>query len=53
MTNTCGNSWQVIFSPQNEVDEAFDSFAENFFDVVSIDYTDDEKEQYMTIKTII
>lgn len=47
MTNTCGNSWQVIFSPQNEVDEAFDSFAENFFDVVSIDYTNDEKEQYI------
>lgn len=47
MTNTCGNSWQVIFSPQNEVDEAFDNFAENFFDVVSIDYTDDEKEQYI------
>ena len=47
MTNTCGNSWQIIFSPQDVVDEAFDTFAENFFDVVSIDYTDDEKEQYI------
>lgn len=46
MTNECGNSWRIIFEPQNEINEQFDGFAEEFFDVVSIDYTDARKVQY-------
>lgn len=46
MSETYGNSWKVIFEPQARTSEAFDEFAEAFFEVVTVDYTEDGREQY-------
>ncbi len=45
MSNNAGTCQIVKFEPMNEVDEKLASFAENFFEVVANDYTDDGKEQ--------
>lgn len=46
MSETYGNSWKVIFEPQKQTSESFDEFAEAFFEVVTVDYTEDGREQY-------
>ena len=46
MNFALGNSWKVIFEPCSAADFGFDEFADNFFGAVTVDYTDDGKEQY-------
>ena len=41
-----GNCWMVIFAPQTKEDEALNNFLEDFFEVVCINY-DDENLQYV------
>ncbi len=45
MSNNAGSCKVVKFSPCENVDESLLEFAENFFDVVVTDFTDDGKEQ--------
>lgn len=46
MSEKYGNSWKVVFEPQTSADETFDEFAEDFFEVVTIDYVGEGAEQY-------
>ena len=46
MSLSYGNSWKVIFKPQSFDNPSFEEFAENFFDVVTIDYDDEGQELY-------
>ena len=39
--DSSGKCWQVIFAKQTPDNEAFGNFLENYFDVVSCDYTED------------
>ena len=44
MTSRC---WQISFTPQNTIDENFDEFLNNFFEVVSQNYNDDGRDEYI------
>ena len=45
MSNNSGSCKLIKFEPCQQIPEDLSAFAENFFEVVSIDYTDDGKEQ--------
>lgn len=45
MTNNAGSCQIVKFKPMSEVPEDLQNFAEEFFEVVAYDYTDDGREQ--------
>lgn len=42
-----GSCWQIIFAPCQEYTEELSAFLEDYFEVLSIDYTDDGLEQYI------
>ena len=44
MTSKC---WQISFHPCQEVDETFDEFLNNFFEVVSQNYNDNGHDEYV------
>lgn len=46
MNRSIGGSWQVIFEPMAKSNEVFEEFIESFFEVVLIDYVDDNRLQY-------
>lgn len=47
MSTQSGNSWEIIFAPQETSDPLFDEFMESFFIASACDYTDDEKISYI------
>ncbi len=46
MSEKYGNSWKVIFEAPAQNNEMFDEFADSFFEVVTVDYTDEGQEIY-------
>lgn len=44
MTSKC---WQITFHPNQEVDETFDEFLSNFFEVISQNYNDNGPDEYI------
>ncbi len=46
MSESIGESWQIVFEPVSKPDSAFDEFVESYFEVVTIDYTDQGLLQY-------
>jgi len=46
MSESIGDSWQIVFEPIKEANAAFDEFVESFFEVVTIDYTNQGLMQY-------
>lgn len=46
MSEKYGNSWKVVFDPVISENEMFDEFTDSFFEVVTIDYTEEGMEQY-------
>ncbi len=47
MNTQTGNSWQIVFTPQENDNPLFDEFMENFFVASACDYTDDGKVCYI------
>ena len=44
MTSKC---WQITFYPDKQIDETFDEFLNNFFEVVSQNYNDNGMDEYV------
>lgn len=50
--NNAGKCWQVTFAAQENYSEELNEFAEEYFDVVACNYTDDGEEQLVGYKSI-
>lgn len=51
MDTISGACWLIKFIPTEDVSEELSNFAEEYFDVVSINYTDDGKEELVGYKS--
>ena len=45
--NKSGSCWQIVFEKMNEIDSSLEEFLEEYFDVLSCNYTDDNMEEYV------